>query len=65
MPPLSWGPAQKLTADLDLAAQVGEVRVNGEVCSKGQGADILGHPLKALAWLASHPEACGGRIARR
>lgn len=56
------GPPQKLTVDLDLAGQVGEVRINGELRSQGRGADILGHPLKALAWLASHPEACGGEL---
>lgn len=54
------GPARKLTPALDLAELAGEVRINGETCSVGRGRDILGHPLEALAWLASHRSACGG-----
>jgi 2-keto-4-pentenoate hydratase len=40
---------------LDLAATRGRVSVNGEVRGEGVGADLLGHPFEALAWLASSP----------
>ena len=29
------------------------MRINGEVVGEGYGRDVLGHPLDALAWLAS------------
>ncbi len=38
---------------LDLAATAGRMRVNARLCGEGRGADILGHPLEALAWLAN------------
>ena len=38
---------------LDLAALVGRMIVNGEVVGEGLGADVLGHPFAALAWLAN------------
>ncbi len=56
------GAATRLTPALDLAALAGEVRINGRSLSSGRGSDILGHPLEALAWLASHPSACGGTV---
>lgn len=37
-----------------LDALEGEMRVNGRSVGAGRGADILGHPLCALAWLARH-----------
>ena len=37
---------------LDLAAAKGTVTVNGAVRGEGVGADLLGHPMDALAWLA-------------
>ena len=39
---------------LDLAALTGRMRINGEVVGEGRGADVLGHPFEALAWLANH-----------
>ena len=39
--------------DLDLAALPGRMLVNDVVTGEGLGADILGHPLEALAWLAN------------
>ena len=54
------GPARALTPALDLAGLAAEVRIDGETRSVGRGRDILGHPLAALAWLASHRSACGG-----
>ena len=38
--------------NLDLAAIAGGMWVNGTKFGAGQGADILGHPLNALAWIA-------------
>ncbi len=38
---------------LDLAATRGRMTVNGTVRGEGVGADLLGHPFEALAWLAS------------
>jgi len=37
-----------------LAVASGSMRINGEVVGSGTGADILGHPFEALAWLANH-----------
>jgi 2-keto-4-pentenoate hydratase len=39
---------------LDLAALTGRMRIDGEVVGEGRGADVLGHPFEALAWLANH-----------
>jgi 2-keto-4-pentenoate hydratase len=38
---------------LDLAALAGRMTINGEQVGSGQGGDVLGHPLNALAWLAN------------
>jgi 2-keto-4-pentenoate hydratase len=43
----------------DLAGVVGRAIVNGSEVSRGTGADVLGHPLQALAWLANHLAAEG------
>jgi 2-keto-4-pentenoate hydratase len=37
---------------LDVAALRGRISVDGEVRDEGVGADLLGHPLNCLAWLA-------------
>jgi 2-oxo-3-hexenedioate decarboxylase/2-keto-4-pentenoate hydratase len=39
---------------LDLAAVAGAMRINGEVVGEGRGADVMGHPFEALAWLANN-----------
>ena len=44
---------------LDLGALRGMTRVNGVEVGRGVGADVLGHPLDALAWLANHLAARG------
>lgn len=44
---------------LDLSAIRGEVRLNGEPIGAGHGRDLMGHPLDALAWLASHASRRG------
>lgn len=44
---------------LDLAALGGRMLIDGEVVGEGRGADVLGHPFEALAWLANHLHARG------
>jgi 2-keto-4-pentenoate hydratase len=39
--------------DMDLGAAVGTTRANGAVKTTGRGADVLGHPMRSLAWLAN------------
>lgn len=43
----------------DLAACRGRLAVDGEVVEEGSGAEVLGHPLEALVWLAAHLGARG------
>src|ERR1700716_2729001 len=43
----------------DLLAVVGRALINGEEAGRGTGADVLGHPHNALAWLANHLAADG------
>jgi 2-keto-4-pentenoate hydratase len=38
----------------DLLAVVGRALINGVEAGRGTGADVLGHPHHALAWLANH-----------
>ena len=38
---------------LDLAAARGSMTINGELVGEGRGADVMGHPLEPLAWLAN------------
>ncbi|HTO82714.1 MAG TPA: fumarylacetoacetate hydrolase family protein [Methylomirabilota bacterium] len=44
----------------DLAAIAGLMRINGAEVGRGRGADVLGHPHNAVAWLAN---ALAGRGA--
>jgi 2-oxo-3-hexenedioate decarboxylase/2-keto-4-pentenoate hydratase len=39
---------------LDLSALTGVTRINGVEVGRGQGADVMGHPFEALAWLANN-----------
>jgi 2-keto-4-pentenoate hydratase len=43
----------------DLLDLVGRAVINGDEVSRGTGADVLGHPHNALAWLANHLAAGG------
>src|ERR1700733_9005890 len=43
----------------DLLAVAGRAIINGVEVSRGTGADVLGHPHNALAWLANHLAADG------
>lgn len=47
------GPECKDWRKSDLAALGGRMLINGESVGSGSGADVLGHPLAALAWLAN------------
>ena len=38
---------------IDLGAAIGRTLVNGETKVTGRGADVLGHPMRSLAWLAN------------
>jgi 2-keto-4-pentenoate hydratase len=48
------GPAVRDWRKLDLAALGGHMTIKGVEQGRGQGADVLGHPLNALAWLANN-----------
>ena len=39
---------------LDLSAVTGRTRINGVEVGRGRGADVMGHPFAALAWLANN-----------
>ena len=39
---------------IDLAAAGVTARLNGAEAARGSGAEVLGHPLAALTWLANH-----------
>ena len=43
----------------DLLKVIGRARINGAQAGQGSGADVLGHPHNALAWLANHLAATG------
>ena len=48
------GPRSADWRNADLAASRGAMRVNGETVGEGVGADVMGHPLEPLAWLANN-----------
>jgi 2-keto-4-pentenoate hydratase len=39
---------------IDLAALRGEARINDQLVGAGEGRDVMGHPLEALAWVANN-----------
>ena len=47
----------------DLLTLGGRALINGAEVARGTGADVLGHPHNALAWLANHL-AAGGKALR-
>jgi 2-oxo-3-hexenedioate decarboxylase/2-keto-4-pentenoate hydratase len=53
------GPAVPRNTGLDLLRVTGRAIVNGKEEARGTGADVLGHPHNALAWLANHLAAEG------
>jgi 2-keto-4-pentenoate hydratase len=48
------GKAVMRTKAPDLLKVNGRAMINGEEAGRGTGADVLGHPHTALAWLANH-----------
>ena len=44
---------------IDLAASRGAMSINGEIVGEGVGADVMGHPLEPLVWLANTLAAAG------
>jgi 2-keto-4-pentenoate hydratase len=53
------GEAVARSAVPDLLKVVGRALINGAEVGRGTGADVLGHPHHALAWLANHLAAEG------
>jgi 2-keto-4-pentenoate hydratase len=49
---------------LDLGAARGVASINGEVVGEGRGADTMGHPFSAVAWIADHLAAHGRGLLR-
>lgn len=47
------GPAAPNWRSLDLADLAGVTTVNGKEAQRGRGADVLGHPMNSLVWLAN------------
>jgi 2-keto-4-pentenoate hydratase len=39
---------------LDLGAALGVATINGQAVGRGRGADAMGHPFNAVAWIADH-----------
>ena len=59
------GTAVARAAAPDLVEVIGRAVINGVEAGRGSGADVLGHPHNALAWLANHLAAEGKGLARR
>ena len=49
--------------EFDLRALRGSMTINGVEVGTGIGADVMGHPFEALAWLANHAAASGRPLA--
>lgn len=49
---------------LDLAAVRGVAAINGQQVGEGRGADAMGHPFGAVAWIADHLAAHGRGLLR-
>jgi 2-keto-4-pentenoate hydratase len=49
---------------IDLGAARGVATINGQAVGEGRGADALGHPFNAVAWLADHLAAHGRGLLR-
>ena len=50
------------SASPDLLDVIGRANINGAEVGQGTGADVLGHPHHALAWLANHLAASGKQL---
>ncbi len=49
---------------LDLAAATARLTINGREIGNGKGADVMGNPLNALAWLADKLASAGTPLRR-
>lgn len=49
---------------MDLASVRGIAYVNGKPVGQGRGADAMGHPFEAVAWVANHLAASGRGLLR-
>jgi 2-keto-4-pentenoate hydratase len=49
---------------IDLGAVRGVATINGNKVGEGRGADVMGHPLDAVAWLADHLASLGRGLLR-
>jgi len=49
---------------LDLAAVRGVATINGKAVGEGKGAQAMGHPLDAVAWMADHLARHGRGLLR-
>jgi 2-oxo-3-hexenedioate decarboxylase/2-keto-4-pentenoate hydratase len=47
---------------LDLSTLKGVMRINGREVGTGTGADVMGHPFNALAWLATNMTERGSQL---
>jgi 2-keto-4-pentenoate hydratase len=54
----------KAWQQLDLAAARGVATINGQAVGEGRGADAMGHPFNAVAWIADHLAAHGRGLLR-
>jgi 2-keto-4-pentenoate hydratase len=57
-----WLTTPEVSAEDGLGQLRGEVFINGASVGGGQGRDLMGHPLKALAWLANEANARGEQL---
>lgn len=57
-----WLTTPEVSADDGLGRLRGEVFINGASVGGGQGRDLMGHPLKALAWLANEANTRGEQL---
>jgi 2-keto-4-pentenoate hydratase len=48
----------------DLARATARLSINGQEIGSGNGGDVMGHPLNALAWLADKLAAAGNPLRR-
>jgi 2-keto-4-pentenoate hydratase len=48
----------------DLARATARLSINGQEIGSGNGGDVMGHPLNALAWLADKLAAAGTPLRR-
>jgi 2-keto-4-pentenoate hydratase len=58
------GASQPDWRGIDLAEIAGIAYVNGAIAGEGRGADTMGHPFAALAWVANHLASRGHGLRR-